>query len=173
MWAGIFVVVTHAWSESTVSPSGWGMAGPSKLAASAVCRDTGHEAVWVAETGIDYLDIIQVGDMGGSLFYAYGRGNPGAPGSLYREVHLGPAGSGPHRYGMTLAAHRWTLTIDGRVVARIADSFRSWRLRETQVMAEGALPFGAASCVSAGRWHFEGYGAIPRWTGGADWWAVR
>ena len=174
MWAGIFAVVTHAaWSESTISPSGLGMTGPPSLSASAVCRNAGHEAVWIAETGSDYLDIIQVGDMDGTLFYAYGRGVPNGPGSLYREIHLGPAGTGPHRYGISLASRVWTISIDGRVVARIPDSFRTWPLRATQVMAEGTLPFGAASCSSAGRWRFGGYGPAPRWSFGTDRWAIR
>ena len=172
-WLAVGVAVTHAgWSESTVSTSGFGMWGPSRLSASAICRNTGHEAVWVAETGTQYLDIIQVGSMDGTLFYAYGRGTPNGAGSLYREVHLGPSGTGPHRYGLALRAHVWTLTIDGRVVARIPDTYRTWRLRQTQVMAEGTT-FGPASCVSSGAWHFGGYGPQPVTSFGADWWSVR
>ena len=172
-WLLIGVAVTHAgWTESTVSPSGFGMWGAPRLTASATCRNAGHEAVWVAETGTQYLDIIQVGTVSGTLFYAYGRGVPNGAGSLYREVHLGPSGTGPHRYGLALRAHVWTLTIDGRVVARIPDTFRDWRLRQTQVMAEGDLPFGAASCTSVGAWHFGGYGPQPRATFGTDWWRV-
>ncbi len=163
LWADLFAVVTRA--DSTIATTWTGMRSASSLSASAVCRNTGHESVWVAETGTAFLDIIQVGDLDGTLFYAYGRGVPNGPDSLYIERHLGPAGTGPHRYGVTLAAHRWTLTIDGRIVARITDSFRTWRLHETQVMAEGILPFGRASCVApAGRWYFGGYGPQPQWS---------
>ncbi len=166
-------IIRAGWTESTIPTSGFGMFGPPRLSVTATCRNTGHEAVWVAETGTDFLDIIQVGDMDGSLFLAYGRGVPNGQGSLYVERHLGPAGTGPHRYGLSLAARTWTLTIDGRVVAQIPDSFRTWRLRATQVMAEGDLPFGAASCSAAGAWHFGGYGPQPVRSFGADWWSVR
>ena len=172
-WSLVFATTTSAaWSESTVSPSGFGMRGAPRLSVTATCRNTGHEAVWVAETGSAFLDIIQVGAMDGDLFYAYGRGVPNGAGSLYVERHLGRSGTGAHRYGLVLSQRIWTLTIDGRTVARIADTFRTWRLRATQVMSEGELPFGAASCVSAGRWNFGGYGPQPRLRFGADWWSV-
>ena len=62
MWAGIFVAVAHAtWAESTVAPSGFGMRGAPRLSASAICRNTGHEAVWVAETGTEFLLRFQPG----------------------------------------------------------------------------------------------------------------
>ena len=171
-WLMVGVAATRAaWAPSTISPSGFGMRGPSRLAASATCRNAGHEAVWVAETGTQYLDIIQVGVMDGRFFYAYGRGVPNGAGSLYREVHLGPSGTGPHRHGLSLASRVWTITIDGRVVVRISDTFRTWRLRQTQVMAEGTT-FGPAACVSAGRWYFGGYGPQPRSSFGANWWRV-
>ena len=175
MWAGIFAAVTHAaWTESTIAPSGFGMRGAPRTSITATCRNAGHEAVWVAETGSSFLDIIQVGAMDGTLFYAYGRGVPNGVGSLYVERHLGPSGTGPHRYGLALSARLWTLTIDGRTVARIPDTFRTWRLRATQVMAEGALPFGPARCdLPAGVWHFGGYGPQPVTDFGPAWWSVR
>ena len=173
-WLLLGVAVTHAaWSEATVATSGFGMRGAPRLAATAICANAGHEAVWVAETGTQFLDIIQVGAMDGTLFYAYGRGVPNAAGSLYVERHLGPSGTGAHRYGLSLAARVWTLTVDGRVVARIPDTFRTWRLRQTQVMAEGDLPMGTASCSAPGAWRFGGYGPQPPVTFGADWWRVR
>ena len=173
IFALVFVAVTHAaWSESTVSSTGLGMRGAPRLSISATCSNAGHEAVWVAETGTQYLDIIQVGSMDGELFYAYGRGVPNGPGSLYVERHLGPSGTGPHRYGVTLAAHTWTLTIDDRVVARIPDTFRTWRLRATQVMAEGTT-FGPAACrLPVGRWYFGGYGPQPLTDFGLNWWKI-
>jgi hypothetical protein len=175
LWASIFVAVTRAaWTESTIATSGFGLRGAPRLSASAVCRNAGHEAVWVAETGTEFLDIIQVGAMDGELFYAYGRGVPNGPGSLYVERHLGPSGTGAHRYGLSLAARVWTLTIDGRMVARIPDTFRTWRLRATQVMAEGNLPFGPARCdLPAGTWHAGGYGPQPVTSFGATWWSAR
>ena len=165
------VGIAHAgWTQSTIATSGFGMRGVPRLAITATCRNAGHEAVWVAETGSAFLDIIQVGAMDGSLFYAYGRGEPNGVGSLYVERHLGPSGTGAHVYGLSLAARVWTITIDGRTVARIPDTFRSWPLRATQVMAEGNLPFGAASCTSAGQWNFGGYGPSPRvWISANSW----
>ena len=174
IFALVFVAVTHAaWSESTVSTTGLGMRGAPSLSVSATCSNAGHEAVWIAETGTQYLDIIQVGAMDGSLFYAYGRGVPNEAGSLYVERHLGPSGRGSHRYGLSLAARVWTMTIDSRVVARIPDTFRIWHLHATQVMAEGDLPFGPAACqLTAGRWYFGGYGPQPLTDFGLNWWKI-
>lgn len=154
-------------ADGTVSPTGFGMWREPALSASAVCRSTGPQAVWIGEAGTAYLDIVQVGIISGRLFYAYGRGEPSAPGSLYVERRLGPAGAGPHRLGLSLAGRVWTLSIDGRAVARVPDGFRTWRLRHTQVMAEGSS-FGSLSCTSPGRWFFGGYGPQPRWSFGKE-----
>lgn len=161
-----------AWPENYVATSGFGMRGAPRTTISATCRSIGHQAVWVAETGTAFLDIIQVGSQDGTLFYAYGRGVPNGPGSLYVERHLGPSGTGPHRYGLALYRRVWTLTIDGRTVAQVPDTFRTWRLRATQVMAEGDLPFGPASCSAQGTWNFGGYGPQPVTDFGATWWKV-
>ncbi|MHB8674580.1 MAG: hypothetical protein ACYDAK_13010 [Candidatus Limnocylindrales bacterium] len=173
IWSlGVNAIVRAGWTDSTIAATWFGMFRAPALTASATCRNTGHEAVWVAETGTDFLDIIQVGSQDGDLFYAWGSGHPNGIGSVFTERHLGPAGTGPHRYGLTLAVRVWTLTIDGRTVARISDSFRTWRLRATQVMSEGTLPFNTASCSSPGRWHFGGYGPQPNRTIGPTWWTV-
>ena len=173
-WVVLFVAVTRAAEPMTYVATTWfGMRGAPRTAISATCRNAGHQAVWVAETGTQMLDIIQVGTWDGTLFYAYGRGVPNGPGSLYVEKHLGPSGAGPHRYGLTLAARVWTLTVDGRAVARIPDTFRTWSLRASQVMAEGDLPFGPASCsLPPGTWNVGGYGPWPPSDFGADWWSV-
>ena len=173
-WAGLLVAVTHAaWPENYVATSWFGMRGAPRTSLSATCSNAGHESVWVAQTGTQVLDIIQVGAMDGTLFYAYGRGVPNGPGSLYVEKHLGPSGTGQHVYGMTLAARVWTLTIDGRTVARIPDTFRTWRLRASQVMAEGDLPFGPARCqVPVGVWNVGDYGPQPATDFGARWWSI-
>ena len=73
-----------------------------------------------------------------------------------------------------LSAGLWRLTIDGRTVARIADTFRTWKFRATQIMAEGDLPFGRASCISPARgWTFGGDGPQPAKTNfGSNWWSV-
>jgi hypothetical protein len=61
----------------------------------------------------------------------------------------------------------------------VPDSFRTWRLRETQVQAEGdwptgRFPLGSSRCVlPAGVWHFGSYGPAPRWDFGSNWWSVR
>ena len=164
----------HAgWTPSTIATTWFGEFGAPRLSMQATCRNGGHEAVWVAETGYAFLDIIQVGVVDGELFYAYGSGTPGVPGSTFREVHLGPSGTGPRRYGLALAAHVWTLRIDDRVVARVPDTFRRWRLHQTQVMAEGDLPFGPAACrLPVGRWYAGGYGPQPLTDFGLNWWAI-
>jgi hypothetical protein len=160
-------------APNSIATSGFGMHGAPRLSMSATCRNSGHQAVWVAQTGTAFLDIIQVGTMDGEWFYAYGRGVPNGPGSLYVERHLGASGTGRHLYGVTLEAKVWTLTIDGRVVAVIPDTFRTWRLRATQVMAEGDLPFGSASCsFPAGSWTYGGYGPQPPNSFGATSWRV-
>lgn len=173
-WGLVGVTVTRAeWTESTVATTWYGMWGAPRLESMATCRSRGHQAVWVAQTGSEFLDIIQVGSMDGELFYAYGRGVPNGEGSLYVEKHLGPSGTGAHRYSLTLASRVWTIRIDGRTVARIPDTFRTWRLRKTQVMAEGDLPFGPVSCaLPEGRWHQMGYGPQPVASFGARSWRV-
>lgn len=177
LWAVILTPFTRAesaWTEDYIASTWYGMWGAPRLETTATCQSSGHQAVWVAQTGTRFLDIIQVGSMDGDLFYAYGRGVPNGEGSLYVEKHLGPSGTGPHRYGLSLSAHVWTISIDGRTVARIPDAFRTWRLQDTQVMAEGELPFGPVSCVlPVGRWYSMGYGPQPVGTFGARWWRVR
>ena len=171
-WAGLLAAVTHA-GESTIATTWAGMREAPRTTISATCRNAGHEAVWVADTGTAFLDIIQVGAMNGQFFYAYGLGVPNGTGSLYVEKHLGPSGTGAHRDGLSLASDAWTLTIDGRVVARIPDTFRTWSLHATQVMAEGDLPFGPASCSASGNWSFGGYGPQPAFDFSANGWNVK
>ena len=159
-------------SLTSIPPTGFGMRGAPRLTLVATCSSVGHQAVWAAETGTEYLDIIQIGTMAGKFFYAYGRGNPNAPGSLYVEKQLGPSGTGPHRYSLSLANRIWSLGIDNRVVATVSDTFRTWKLRASQIMAEGTLPFGTARCSSPGYWNFGGYGPQPTRLFGHDWWSV-
>ena len=137
------------------------------------CRSAGPQSVWVAETGTQFLDIIQVGTIDGQFFYAYGRGVPNGAGSLYVEKRLGKSGTGWHTYGITHAGS-WTLTIDGRSVAVISDTFRTWAFRATQVMAEGNVAtMGTASCdLPVAAWSFGGHGPQPAFSFTANSWSV-
>ena len=162
-----------AQDNSWIATTWWGAWGAPRAYTTATCRTTGPEAIWIAQTGTAFLDIIQVGTVNGHFFYAYGRGVPNGPGSLYVEKHLGLSGAGNHTYGLRLATRVWTLTIDGRVVARISDAFRTWKVRETQIMSEGDLPMGPAYCRFPGTgWNFGGYGPQPPQGLGANWWSV-
>ena len=47
------------------------------------------------------------------------------------------------------------------------------RQHATQVMAEGDLPFGPASCSASGNWSFGGYGPQPAFDFSANGWNVK
>ncbi len=175
VWGLIIATVTRAVQpESYIATSWFGMRGTPRTTIVASCSNSGKQSVWIAETGTQFLDIIQVGSMNGVLFYAYGRGVPNGANSLYVEKHLGSSGSKWHYYSLILAAHVWTITIDGSVVARISDAFRTWKLHQTQVMVEGDLPFGKASCIlPKGTWRVGNYGPMPVADFGANWWIVK
>ena len=64
---------------------------------------------------------------------------------------------------MALVSGKWVLSIDGRVVARVPAP--TWKVRATQVMAEGDLPMGAATCyLPVAGWSFGGHGPQPSMT---------
>ena len=167
------LLVPRALADSSIATTWTGAWGSPALAVSATCRATGREAVWAAETGTRFLDIIQVGTLDGRYFAAWGNGVPNGAGSSYVQRDLGPTPAGAHVYRVALAAHVWSLSIDGRVRVRVADGFRHWRLVYSQVQAEGSLPFGAASCSFSMR-HvlYGGHGPQPPTRIGAGWWAV-
>ena len=157
---------------TTISPTGFGMWSSPSLSAEATCYNTGPQAVWIGETGTQYLDIMQIGTMNGQYFYAYGRGVPNGANSLYVQKYIGKANAAPHHYSLSLSSHIWKLSIDNKVVATISDTFRTWSIRETQVMVEGTLPFNHASCTSQGYWYFGGYGPQPASTITTNGWKV-
>jgi hypothetical protein len=187
-WLALGYTVTHATDYLFASTWSGAWNSPQKYT-TATCRAAGIHAgypqsVWIAQTGTALLDIIQVGTVNGRYFYAYGRGVPNGPGSLYVEKDFGSAGTGPHTYRIQLESaidyNRlnitgavWLLTIDGIPVARISDSFRTWKIRHTQIMTEGDLPIGAASCRFPGTgWNFGGYGPQPPFHFTNNWWSV-
>ena len=117
--------------------------------------------------------LIQIGTLGGRYFAAWGNGVPNGAGSSYVQRDLGPTSPGWHVYRVTLAGGVWSLSIDGRVRVRVADTFRHWRLVYSQVQAEGDLPFGPATCHYALRnVRLGGHGPQPPTRFGAGWWAV-
>ena len=167
----LVVGVATARADATTWTGAW---TAPRSSTTATCRSSGPQAVWVAETGTQLLDIIQVGSIGGQFFYAYGRGVPNGAGSLYVEKRLGKSDTGWHTYGVTHAGATWTLTIDGRSVAVVSDTFRTWAFRATQVMAEGTLPFGTASCrLPSASWTFGGHGPQPPFDFTATSWTVQ
>ena len=130
--------------------------GPTAVAAScalggATSTDLSVSA-WVAVTGSRFLDIIQVGVMvdpaGRHFFVAYGNGEPGTPGSSYVERDLGPADALAHAFRVELNGSEWLLSIDGRVVGRIGDGFRTWPIRSVQVATESE---GAGDAIGGTR----------------------
>jgi|ERR1035437_5917955 hypothetical protein len=152
----------------------WGLRAPSSLTVSGSCHNSGSQYVWIAEAGSAFLDIIQVGVMGQTFFYAYGSGTPNAPGSNYTEIHLGNAGIGSHSYSIAFVRPTWTIKIDGRVVATVNDAFRTWTLRSSQTMAEGTT-FGKSGCtVNGSGWQMSGYGTTepPTFDFGNNWWSI-
>ncbi len=157
------MAVPRVMADGHIASTWTGAWGDPSLTVSATCRSTGRQAVWAAETGTRFLDIVQVGIRSGRFFAAWGNGVPGGVGSSYAERDLGRAAPGWHRYRVALRARVWYLFVDGRVRIRVSDAFRHWRLRHSQVMAEGDLPFGRASCRYTMRGAFHGgYGHQPR-----------
>ncbi len=168
------LLVPSVMADGYVASTWTGAWGAPSLSVSATCRSTGRQAVWAAETGTRFLDIVQVGVRGGRWFAAWGNGVPNGAGSSYAERDLGRATTGWHAYRVSLASHVWSLSIDGRVRVRVADTFRHWLLRSSQVMAEGDLPFGHAMCrYSLRNAHTGGYGPQPPTLRiGIGWWSV-
>jgi hypothetical protein len=165
------VLVPHALATST---SWWGLQAPASTTVSGSCRNSGPQYVWIAVTGTQSLDIIQLGVIGQTYFYAYGSGTPNTPGSNYTEVHLGAAGTGYHYYSISYTAPIWTLKIDSVIVASINNSFRNWTQKALQTMAEGTV-FGSSRCHVAGtNWQNKGSGSPepPTYTWGIDWWQI-
>ena len=174
-WLLMGIAVTHAaWPENYIASTWTGAWTAPRSNTTVTCRSKGPQAVWVAEAGTQMLDIIQVGSVGGQFFYAYGRGVPTGAGSLYVEKHLGRSGTGWHTYGVTHAGASWTLTINGRSVAVVSDTFRTWAFHQTQVMAEGDLAtMGTAACrLPTAMWTFGGNGPQPPFDFGATWWTI-
>lgn len=170
MLVGVLVPHALAWTVASTWTGAW---GSPALAVSARCSSTGPQAVWAAETGSQFLDIIQVGTIGGRYFAAWGNGTPNGAGSSYVQRDLGPTTSGQHVYAVALSDHRWRLSIDGRVRLVVLDTFRHWRLQYSQVQAEGVLPFGHAACSFTMR-HVVYGGQGPQGPSriGAGWWSV-
>ena len=165
------ITVPHVVANST---SWWGLRAPSSLTVSGICHNSGPQYVWIGIGGTQYLDIIQVGVIGQTLFYAYGSGVPNGVNSNYTEIHLGNAGTGSHSYSITFVRPTWTIKIDGRVVASVNDSFRTWLLRSSQTMAEGTA-FRSSGCTVAGtRWQMSSYGynEPPTFNFGTNWWSI-
>ena len=172
-WLCVGIAVTRA-DEGYIASTWTGAWTAPRSSTMATCRSAGPQSVWVAETGTQLLDIIQVGTIDGQFFYAYGRGTPNGAGSLYVEKRLGPSGTGWHTYAVVHSGATWTLTIDGRTVAVVSDTFRTWAFRATQVMAEGTLPFGTASCrLPSASWTFGGHGPQPPFDFTATSWTVQ
>lgn len=134
----------------------------ASCALGAATATAGGSSVWAAVTGWASLDIIQVGariSPNGQrrYFAAWGRGEPGAAGSLYQEADLGPADAGLHRYRVELSGGTWSLWIDGHVRLTVADTFRTWAISWAMVAHETEAlpdPFGGtrrypARCESA------------------------
>ena len=168
------LLVPRVMADGYIASTWTGAWGSPALSVSASCRSAGRQAVWAAETGTRFLDIIQIGTVNGRYFAAWGNGAPNGAGSSYVQRDLGRAAPGRHAYRVSLASRVWSLSIDGRVRVRVADTFRHWRLRASQVMAEGDLPLGHASCRYAMRdAHTGGYGPQPRTLRlGNGWWSV-
>lgn len=144
-------VLAAAAAPAFAYPNQWlGLRADGGRGASATCALGGSASAdrsvstWVAVGGTAFLDVIQIGAMatpaGRHFFAAYGRGEPGRPGSLYVERNLGPADSLPHTYELRLDGSSWTLAIDGTARLVVDDGFRTWHMRSVQVMteAEGA-----------------------------------
>ena len=155
--------------------------GPAAVAAScalggAASADRSVSA-WVAVTGSRFLDIIQVGVMATPVrrhfFLAYGNGEPGLASSSYVERDLGPADAMAHAFAVELDGSAWLLSIDGRVVGRVGDGFRTWAIRSVQVATEsegvgdviGGTPLEPVWCARARARTADGSGStrLARW----------
>lgn len=138
---------SEAAAASVSQPNNWfGLSGPPGTSMAAWCALGGTvgadvaSGVWVAVGGHRYLDIVQVGAIatpGGRRFFAaWGRGTPFAPGSLYVQRDLGRADARDHAFAIALRHGVWSLSIDGRTVLTVADTFRDWPVVATEAMAE-------------------------------------
>jgi hypothetical protein len=147
--------------------------GPSSLVVLGTCAlgqaqsNDVSVSVWIAETGTEFLDIIQIGAMtfpDGRIRYfaAWGNGVPMTVGSSYAQVDLGQATRGAHVYRLSLANRIWSLYIDNKEVYRVSDNFRHWRLRKSQAMAEAE---GSGDTLG-------GSLTAPTWCNVADGWQV-
>lgn len=108
-------------------------------------RPGGSDSAWISVGGSHSLDIIQVGAMtlvdGSRVFFAaWGRGEPGAPGSLYAERYLGPVDRSWHTYELRLSDSTWIFLIDGTARLQVNDSFRNWPLGNTTIAVEAEPP---------------------------------
>lgn len=137
-----------------------GIKGPPGKVASADCdlgKSTG--SIWAAVGGSEMLDIVQVGRIHNRFFAAWGSGVPEGEDSNYEQVDLGIAPPGPHRYTVWLKGHDWWFYIDGKVRIVVPDEFRTWTIRQTDIMAEtsGSEHFGSGTrCVArlGGPWAY-------------------
>ena len=145
------------------------------LATCSLGAATGTDSVWSAVTGTASLDIVQVGSLhaatGNRWFAAYGRGEPGATGSAYTQVDLGPdTDSFANKYTVQLIAGSWSFSIDGVTRLRVSDTFRNWTIRAAQVQneVETVEPMGGTAaaktfCVNA-RAHSTAGWSLPAWS---------
>ncbi len=181
---GVAVPLAQAapvWTTETTT--GWiGLRHPGRISAiSAYVRLDGHGAVYVSLGGGGFLSLVQVGILdrgqGKTLFAAWGRGEPGVPGSAYTERYFGP-GKGTHLVSVTRSGAEYLIRIDGRLRLRVADP--GWPILRASAMGESwsdRMPGFRLSHVRAGRLYAMSYlsvgtAAWSRMRWGADWMTV-